>query len=64
MITENELKGAGYTVLQKGGWIRLDPMIIPHEWEDTCKDFGVNPNCDEIILAVAGVKQINYGEEE
>jgi hypothetical protein len=61
MITEQELLDSGYTVLPQGGWVRLNPEIIPHDWVDICKDFGVDPDCHEIILAVCGVKQINDG---
>jgi hypothetical protein len=61
MITEQELLDSGYTVLSQGGWIRLNPEIIPHDWVDICKDFGVDPDCHELILAVCGVKQINDG---
>jgi hypothetical protein len=59
MITSKELIDSGYSVLSKGGWIRLSPDIVPHDWADICKDFGVNPDCQEIILAVCGVKEIN-----
>jgi hypothetical protein len=59
MITSKELIDSGYSVLSKGGWIRLSSEIIPHDWENICKDFGVNPDCQEIILAVCGVKEIN-----
>jgi hypothetical protein len=59
MITSKELIDSGYSVLSKGGWIRLSPDIVPHDWADICKDFGVNPDCHELILAVCGVKEIN-----
>jgi hypothetical protein len=61
MIKEKELIDSGYSVLPQGGWIRLNPEIIPHDWVDICKDFGVDPDCHELILAVCGVKQINDG---
>ena len=61
MITSKELIDSGYSVLSKGGWIRLSPEIVPHDWVDICKDFGVDPDCHELILAVCGVKQINEG---
>jgi hypothetical protein len=61
MIKEKELIDSGYSVLSKGGWIRLSPDIVPHDWVDICKDFGVDPECHELILAVCGVKQINDG---
>jgi len=58
MITETELKEAGYTVLKKGAWLRLDPGILSNDWELICEDLKVDPNCDEIILAIAGVKEV------
>jgi hypothetical protein len=61
MITSKELIDSGYSVLSQGGWIRLSPEIIPHDWADICKDFGVDPDCHELILAVCGFKQINDG---
>jgi hypothetical protein len=64
MITKEELTEHGYDVLPKGGWVRLSPEIIPRDWEDICSDFGVDPDCHEIILAVCGVKQINDGISE
>jgi hypothetical protein len=64
MITKKQVEKAGYEVLPKGGWVRLDPMIIPHDWEDICKDFGVHPDCKEMILCVCGVKEISFEEGE
>ena len=61
MITSEELIESGYSVLPQGGWIRLNPEIIPHDWVDICKDFGVDADCHELILAVCGVKQITDG---
>jgi hypothetical protein len=64
MITEEELVKCGYEVLPQGGWVRLSPEIIPRDWEDICQDFGVDPDCHEIILAVCGVKEIKEGINE
>jgi len=64
MITEEELIKNGYRVLPKGGWIRINPEIIPHDWHDICKDFGCDPDCHEIILAVVGVEEIREGINE
>ena len=64
MIVKEELIEHGYDVLPQGGWVRLSPEIIPRDWENICQDFGVDPNCHEIILAVCGVKQINEGINE
>ena len=63
MLTKEQLQLHGYTVLPKGGWIRLDPEIIPRDWDDICKDFGVDPTCDELILCVCGVKEIKGDKE-
>lgn len=64
MVTEDELVENGYEVLPTGGWVRLDPHIIPNDWHDICKDFNVDPDCHQIILAVCGVKQIIEGISE
>jgi len=64
MITENELKEVGYTVLKRGAWIRLDPGILSNDWELICADLKVDPNCDEIIVAISGVKTIFKRNEE
>jgi anti-sigma regulatory factor (Ser/Thr protein kinase) len=64
MITKEELIEHGYDLLPQGGWVRLNPEIIPRDWEDICKDFGVDPSCHEIILAVCGVKEISEGINE
>lgn len=62
MLTKEELIKTGYAVLPKGGWIRLSPDIIPRDWEDVCSDFDVSPDCQEIILAVCGVKEIGVDD--
>jgi hypothetical protein len=64
MITKNEIIKAGYEVLPKGGWIRISPENMPRDWDDICKDFGVDSSCLEIILCVAGVKEIHEEETE
>ena len=53
------LQDAGYEVLPKGGWFRIDPSIIPNDWHDICKDFGIDPECKSAILCVIGVKEEN-----
>lgn len=57
MITEKQVKKVGYTVLPKGGWIRIDPETMPHDWEDICLKFGIDPECKSAILCVVGVKE-------
>lgn len=64
MITEEELVANGYRVLPKGGWLRINPEILPHDWENICKDFKCDPSCHEIILAVCGVEEIKEGINE
>ena len=59
MITEQDLKQHGYAVLPSGGHIRIDPTMMPYDWRDVCKDFGANPDCKEIVLAVCGVLEIH-----
>ena len=63
MITQTELEKRGYTVLPKGALLLIDSNMFPWEWDSVCKDFGVDFNCTEIILAVAGVKEIQKGED-
>ena len=63
MITQTELEKRGYTVLPKGAWLTIDSNMMPWEWDSVCKDFGVDFNCTEIILAVAGFKEIQKGED-
>jgi hypothetical protein len=62
MLTRKEIQEAGYAVLPKGGWIRINPEIIPHDWEDVCKDFAIDPSCKSAILCVVGVKEENEDE--
>ena len=62
MLTKKEIEDAGYTVLPKGGWIRINPEIIPHDWQDICKDFDIDPNCSSAVLCVIGVKEENEDE--
>jgi len=63
MVTKEQLLKEGYIVLPKGGWIRLDPTIMPNDWHDICKDFGCDPDCNEIIIAVSGVKEIKGDDD-
>jgi len=57
VITKTEVMKNGYTVLPKGGWIYINPEIIPHDWDDLCKDFGVDPSAKGAYLCVAGFKE-------
>lgn len=64
MITEEQVKQAGYRVLPDGGHIKIYPTDFPHDWESLCQDFGVDPKCKKVVLCVCGVIEINEGEEE
>jgi hypothetical protein len=64
MLTKQEIEKEGYRVLPKGGWVRLDPTIIPMDWYDICNDFDIDPECEEVILCICGVKEIHEGEDE
>jgi hypothetical protein len=57
MLTKDEVVKSGYTVLPKGGWIYVDPEIMPRDWDDLAKSFGFDPDCEGVYLCVAGYKE-------
>jgi hypothetical protein len=57
MITKDEVLKNGYTVLPKGGWIYINPEIIPNDWADICSDFDIDPDSKGAYLCIVGVKQ-------
>jgi hypothetical protein len=57
MITEKEVIENGYDVLPRGGWIYINPEIMPHDWADVCKDFGIDQSAKGAYLCVVGVKE-------
>jgi hypothetical protein len=57
MITEKEVKEGGYTILPRGGWIYVDPEIVPRDWDDLAKNFGFDPDCEGVYLCIAGFKE-------
>lgn len=57
MITKSQMMKAGYTIIPKGAWFAINPQIIP-EWDDVAEQYGFDPNCKEVILCVAGFKEI------
>lgn len=59
MLSRRRIEETGYTILPKGGWFRIDPLLIPNDWEHICKEFGINPKCKSAILCVVGVKEEN-----
>jgi hypothetical protein len=64
MLTKTEVESKGYTVLPKGGWIYLDPEIMPRDWDDICRDFDIDPSARGAYLCVVGVKEDSYNEVE
>lgn len=58
MITEQEVIDTGYQVLPKGGWIYIDPEIMPRDWNDLAKSFGFDSDCRGVYLCVAGFKEV------
>jgi hypothetical protein len=57
MLTKDEVVKSGYTVLPKGGWLYVDPEIMPRDWDDLAKSFGFDPDCEGVYLCVAGYKE-------
>lgn len=57
MITEKEVKEGGYTVLPRGGWVYVDPEIMPRDWDDLAKNFDFDPDCEGVYLCIAGFKE-------
>ena len=64
MLTKNQVLKGGYTVLPNGGGFRLSPDVDPLGWDSLAEDFGFDPTCKEVILCVAGYKEIHGGEHE
>ena len=64
MLSQKEVESKGYTVLPKGGWIYLDPEIMPRDWDDICRDFDIDPSARGAYLCVVGVKEDSYSEVE
>jgi len=62
MITEEEVKKNGYAVLPRGGWFYVNPEIIPRDWHDVCKDFGIDESARGAYLCIAGVKEVKENE--
>jgi hypothetical protein len=63
MITEIEAKKAGYSILPRGGWIYIDPEIMPRDWDDLAKSFDFDSDCKGVYLCVAGFKEVKWEEE-
>lgn len=63
MITEKEVIKAGYEVLPQGGWIFVDPEIMPRDWHDLANSFGFDPDCRGVYLCVAGYKELGDHDE-
>lgn len=59
MITKEDILKSGYEVLPNGGWIYIDPEILPHDWHDICSDFGISEDAKGAYLCIAGVKEVS-----
>lgn len=57
MITEKEVRDSGYQVLPRGGWIYVDPEILPRDWDDLSKSFGFDSECQGVYLCIVGYKE-------
>lgn len=64
MLTKEEVEKAGYTILPKGGYVMIQPENFPHDWEYMCTNFGVDPECKEMVLCVCGVLEVPFEKEE
>jgi len=64
MITKDELTKHGYDVLPHGGWIYITPEVLPRDWDDICKDFGLDATQRGAWLAISGVKQDTWDNDE
>ncbi len=64
MLTKDQVVNSGYTVLPEGGWIYVDPEIMPRDWDDLAKSFGFDPYCEGVYLCVAGFKERIMETEE
>jgi len=64
MITKEQIVEAGYTVMPEGGWMYVDPEIVPRDWSDIAKSFGFDPDCKGVYLCVVGVKEVHEEETE
>jgi hypothetical protein len=62
MLTKTEVEQAGYTVLPKGGWMYVDPEIVPRDWDDICRDFNIDPSARGAYLCVVGVKEESWND--
>lgn len=58
MLSQTDIEKAGYTVLSEGGWMFIDPEIVPRDWGDMAKSFGFDPDCRGVYLCVVGVKEL------
>jgi hypothetical protein len=39
MLTKKQIEDAGYTLLPEGGWMYVDPEIVPRDWYDLSKKY-------------------------
>ena len=60
MLSQSDIEKAGYTVLPQGGWMYIDPEIVPKDWHDLAKNFGFDSNCRGVYLCVVGVMEQSW----
>jgi anti-sigma regulatory factor (Ser/Thr protein kinase) len=58
MITKEAVLQHGYSVLPEGGWIYINPEIIPNDWQSICSDFGISEDAKGAYLCIVGVKEV------
>lgn len=64
MLTKKQIEDAGYTLLPEGGWMYVDPEIVPRDWDDLAKSFGFDSDCEGVYLCVVGFKEKVQEEDE
>jgi hypothetical protein len=62
MITKKAVIENGYEVLPRGGWVYLNPEIVPKDWHDLAKGLGFDPDCKGVYLCIAGFKEENAND--
>lgn len=63
MITKSQVTKAGYTILPKGAWLSINPSLIP-EWHELAENYGFDPDAKEVILCIAGFKEVTGADND
>ena len=64
MPTQKEVEDAGYTLIDGGGWLQIDPESSPEHWNELLGAYGFDPTCKELILCLVGFKEIHEESKE